>query len=323
MKAPERIHRLLKLVTVLQTGKGFTADELAAAVPASRRTLFRDLSLLKQVGIPVKYDGARRVYQIEQSFFLPPVNLTLSEVLGLMTLVHKQGTAAPLPNHDAIATAMMKIESILPREIQDYCGSVVEAVAYRSTPTADVSRLGRTFDCIWQAAYHREKTAITYESFHEGRDISVTLRPYRLTFIARAWYVIGFSEAHGEVRTFKLDRVLAARPTGEPFDPDPDFDLARYFGNAWQMIRGDREYGVRVRFSPRVAGNVEEVLWHPTQQVQRLADGSLRFEARVDGLLEIVWWVLGYGKEAEVEAPAELRDLVAEHVVAMGHTYGT
>ncbi len=321
MRAPERIYRLLKLITLLQTGKQQLADDLAGQLQTSRRTLFRDLNLLKQVGIPVQYHAGQHTYHIEQSFFLPPVNLTLPEVLGLMTLVHRQGPAAQLPNFDAVATAMLKIESTLPREVQDYCGTAVETVVYRPAPTTDAAQLGSTFDRIWQAAYHRERVLIEYDSFYEKKSIEVTLRPYRLMFVSRGWYVVGFSEQHREVRTFKLDRVLSAKLSGEQFEPDPEFDLARYFGNAWQMIRGDREYRVRIRFSPMVAGNVEEVLWHPTQHVERQQDGSLIFEVRVDGLREIVWWVLGYGKEAVVLEPTELREMIREHLQAMTRAY--
>ena len=40
-------------------------------------------------------------------------------------------------------------------------------------------------------------------------------------------------------------------------------------------------------------------------------DGTLDFRAKVSGLNEISWWVLGYGDQAEVLEPPELRDLVA------------
>lgn len=321
MRAPERIHRLLTLVTVLQTGKHFLADDLAAQVRTSRRTLFRDLNLLKQVGIPVKFDPARRTYHIEQSFFLPPVNLSLPEVLGLMMLVHKQASAERLPNFPAIVGAMLKIESTLPREIQEYCGMAVKAVECRPMPSTDAAQVGDTFELAWQATYHREKLRLHYDSFLEREEIDAVVRPYRLTFIGRGWYIVGYSELHNQVRSFKLDRISSIRLTGESFEPDPDFDLARHFGNAWQMIRDGQEHDVRIRFSPRVAGNVEEVLWHHTQQTRRQPDGSLIFEARVDGLREILWWVLGYGKEAVVEQPLELRTMIREHVQEMSREY--
>jgi predicted DNA-binding transcriptional regulator YafY len=75
-----------------------------------------------------------------------------------------------------------------------------------------------------------------------------------------------------------------------------------------------------VRFRPRVAKNVAEVIWHKTQQCQFLEDRSLEYRAKVSGLHEIVWWILGYGDQAEVLQPVKLRRMVAqraENLVAL------
>ena len=45
------------------------------------------------------------------------------------------------------------------------------------------------------------------------------------------------------------------------------------------------------------------------------------FEVTVDSLKEIVWWVLGYGAQAEVIQPRELRDEVASHAREMLSLY--
>ena len=50
-------------------------------------------------------------------------------------------------------------------------------------------------------------------------------------------------------------------------------------------------------------------------------DGSLLFRARVSGLNEIVWWILGYGDQAEVMQPAKLRRLVAKRAKNMAAIY--
>jgi len=42
----------------------------------------------------------------------------------------------------------------------------------------------------------------------------------------------------------------------------------------------------------------------------------------VDGLNEIVWWVLGYGPEVEVIEPPELRTRVADAARRMLTLYG-
>jgi len=316
-----RIHRLLKLITLLQTGDPYHAPDLATQLKVSKRTLFRDLNLLKMAGIPLIYDASARRYTIEQSFFLPPTNFTMPEVLGLMMVLRKYGSQTALPNFEAIVGAMTKIESTLPRDIQEYCGHAMNQIDVHHSPMTDVGRTTDTFETLWQGARLCESIDLTYDSYFDQKEIVTRLNPYRLMFISRGWYVIGYSSLHEEVRTFKVERVLASKPTDRHFRVDPDFDPATYFGNAWQMIRGDQRYRVRIQFSPKVGRNVEEVLWHPTQQVQFLDDQSMMYEVEVDGVNEIAWWVLGYGKEAVVKEPPELRDIIREHARAMLAAY--
>jgi proteasome accessory factor B len=97
----------------------------------------------------------------------------------------------------------------------------------------------------------------------------------------------------------------------EQFPPRGQDALAGDFGDAWGMIPEGKLYDVHLHFSPKVAGNVAEVAWHHSQQVQWNDDGSLDFRARVDGLGEIMWWVLGYGDMVKVLAPDELSHQVA------------
>lgn len=317
-----RIYRLLRLITLLQTGRHFLAEDLARQVKVSLRTLFRDLRLIKDAGVPLVYDPRNRTHYIEQSFFLPPVNFTMAEVLALMMLVRRYSSSSTVPVLPAATSALMKIESTLPRDIQAYCGTVVDKVAARHLPMTDATRTSRAFEQLWHAAGRHETVEIAYDSYYEGKEIHTRLDPYRLMFAARGWYAVGYSHKDAEVRTFKVDRVASLRGTSARFTPDPQFSLAKYFGNAWQMIRGGCEYDVSILFSPKVAGNVEEVLWHPTQQTERLFDGSLRYRATVDGVHEIAWWVLGYGKEAIVEEPEELREIIVEHIKAMSRAYG-
>ena len=72
---------------------------------------------------------------------------------------------------------------------------------------------------------------------------------------------------------------------------------------------------------PLVANNVAETRWHPTQENRPLPDGSLEVRFQVSGLKEILYWILGYGAEVEVLEPAELREMVADHVRRMTSYY--
>ncbi|MEM6854913.1 MAG: HTH domain-containing protein, partial [Planctomycetota bacterium] len=80
-----RVHRLIRLITLLQSQQAPSADELTLDLGISRRTLFRDLKLLEAAGVPYYHERGKG-YRIQQSFFLPPIQLTVAETMGLMIL---------------------------------------------------------------------------------------------------------------------------------------------------------------------------------------------------------------------------------------------
>ena len=59
-----RIHRLLQLIGLLQAGRGYNTDALAQACGVSRRTVFRDLDLLRLSGLPLLFDENQQRYRI-------------------------------------------------------------------------------------------------------------------------------------------------------------------------------------------------------------------------------------------------------------------
>jgi predicted DNA-binding transcriptional regulator YafY len=72
----------------------------------------------------------------------------------------------------------------------------------------------------------------------------------------------------------------------------------------------DELYRVKVRISPGWARWVGEKIWHESQKVTKLPDGSLEITFRVAGLDEIKRWVLSFGPEAAVLKPENLKEMV-------------
>ena len=316
-----RIFRLLRVITLLQGGRYPSADDLARELEVSRRTVFRDLNVLEMAHIPYFFDEIRGGYRINSNFFLPPVNLTLSEALSLLTLAHQVVGEQGLAVLGEAARAAAKLEGVLPAAIRDECGSFLEAVRVDLARHVLHDQAG-VYERMQQAILNRRCVRCTYKAVSSEGQIDTTLAPYRLWFAERAWYVVGHSSAHDEIRVFKLIRFQTVKPTDKPFVLPADFRLEDVFGAAWRMIREGKVRHISIVFEPLVATNVAEVRWHPSQKLSWLDDGRLRFEANVDGLAEITWWVLGYGDQATVEKPAELRKRIVGTVRRMLGRYG-
>jgi predicted DNA-binding transcriptional regulator YafY len=310
-----KIHRLLQLIGLLQVGRGYNAESLALECRVSRRTIFRDLDLLRQSGIPLMFDPDQQHYHIPGACLLPPTNLTPEEALSLIVLCHELGNGAGLPFLGPARSAALKLESSLPARLRDQLRDVVANVRIKPPPLNPLTGCKAVYDQLLDAIVHHRNVRIRYGSLQEQKEITTRLSPYRLFFSRRSWYVVGRSSLHRAKRTFHLGRILSVTPLDDHFRVPCGFSIERYLGNAWHIIREKgRDSQVVVRFSKLVAKNVAEVNWHKTQRLVWRDDGALDFHVTVSGLNEISWWILGYGDQAEVVQPPELCRLVADRV---------
>lgn len=295
---------------------------MAEACGVARRTIFRDLKSLREAGVPLEYDHDEERYSISTSFFLPPTNFTAAEALALVALAAELGQESRLPFYEAAHSAALKLESSLPLPLRQELRTLRQAIQIRPGRVSRLDGKHPFYQQLVDAIVARRAVRILYDSFAERDVVQTELSPYQLLFSRHSWYVIGRSSLHDEIRTFNLSRIISLKPIDVRYVIPRGFRLERYLGNAWQIIPGSgRDHHVAVRFKPLVARNVAEVVWHKTQQLKFLADGSLEFRVRVSGLSEISWWILGYGDQAEVLQPYRLRRLIAQRAENMAHMY--
>jgi predicted DNA-binding transcriptional regulator YafY len=317
-----RIHRLLNLLSLLQAGKGFNVEGLAQECGVNRRTVFRDLDLLRVSGVPVRYDEERQHYLLQGNSYLPTANFTTEEALSLIVLCHELGNQAGLPFLSSARSAAVKLESTLPGRLRDQLRELTSALAIQSPPRNPLEGKQTLYEQLREALANRRSVRIRYQSLHEGQEIRTKLQPYRLFFSRRSWYVAGRSSLHRATRTFNLSRVTEIEPLNERYRIPRGFTVERFLRNAWHLIpEPGPDWNIVVRFSKMVAPNVAEVHWHKTQQLRWNDDGTLDFCVTVSGLNEISWWILGYGDQAEVRQPEELRRMIALRAARMAEMY--
>lgn len=324
MSSPAKLRRILQLLERLQSGRPYNTADLADFCQVSRRTVFRDLKVLQDSGVPVLYDTVRQGYWVAGGTYLPPTDFTVDETLALLMLAQDAGQSPrSIPFLETARDAALKLLSNLPGDLRQHLGEVLETIQIRTEPQARANGKQPHYQRVLKALRERCKIRLKYNSFAERAEITTLVSPYRLLFQRRSWYVIGRSSLHRAVRTFHIGRIIESEITSDPYTIPARFSLKRQLGQAWNLIREPKaRTRVVVRFRPLVAHNVAEVSWHCTQQIRWNADGSLDFEVEVDGLKEIVWWVLGYGKQAEVLEPPALREMVCEHLREQAIQYG-
>ena len=310
------------MIGLLQTGRGYNSDALAKDCQVSRRTIFRDLGLLRASGLPLAFDETDERYRLPPPSYLPPMDFTAEEALAMIVLCQELGNGKGLPFLGPARAAAAKLESSLPAQMREHLRAALGAIEIRPPPANPLPRHAAVYQQLLTAIARHRCVRIEYDSLFERQRISTRLSPYRLLFSRRSWYVIGRSSLHRSVRTFNLARIDGLELLADRFHVPRGFSIARHLRGAWHLIpEPGPDHEVLVRFSPMVAQNVAEVLWHKTQRVTHNSDGTLDFRVKVSGLGEISWWILGYADQAEVIEPPELRQLVAQRAAATTARY--
>lgn len=270
----------------------------------------------------MQFDEGDARYRIPGPAYLPPLNFTADEALSLIVLCHELGHSRGLPFLGPARSAAIKIESNLPIQLRDHVREIARAVEIHASPANPLDGQAAVYQQLLRAISERRCVRICYHSLAERADVCTRLSPYRLLFSRRSWYAIGRSSLHRATRTFNMSRILGLELLEDRYRVPRGFSIERYLGNAWHLIpEQGPDQDVWIRFSPMVAENVAEVVWHKTQRVKFGEDGSLDFRVTVSGLNEISWWILGYADHAVVIEPDELRRIVARRAAQTAAHY--
>ena len=316
-----QLGRLLTLLDWLRAGRPFTAREAGGALGVTTRTVGHDLERLRALGADVAYDARAGTYRLgDDAATLPAPVLSRADFAALLVARHALDALGDGPDAALLDAVAGRIAAHLPETVRVASGAFAGAVRYRSGPETERPAVALP---LHEAAVARRVVRLRYHAASTDAETGRDVEPRGVVHRDGRWYVVGWCRLRADWRDFRLDRVRAVDVLDEgaperAYEGAP-FDLDRYLAGAFGMVRGAPAVHVHLRFSARQARWVREERWHPTQRLTPLDDGRLDLELDATGLDDLVRWVLSYGGEVRVLAPAALRDRVvaeARRIVA-------
>jgi predicted DNA-binding transcriptional regulator YafY len=295
---------------LMERGK-WNVRSLAAELECSEKTIRRYLEVLEIAGVPWYYDASEKCYRVRPGFKFSVTNLAPDELLGqaAATAITK---AAGLNVGASAEPATRKIAAVSSQEVADLLADAEAVMAVLDLKLADHSRHQEMIRTVQWALIKKKQVTGQYVTPYQEKPVKLTLHPYRLCFAGQAWYLIARPVDEKQPKTYRVARFQSLRMIDVAAQRPDKFDLDKYFGNAWCVFRGKESYDVEIEFIKEAANLVTETRWHKTQQVKRHPDGKAMLSFRVDGLDEILWWVLGWSGRAKVLQPEQLRQMVVE-----------
>lgn len=313
MARGDQLGRQWKIIrSLIASKRGKSVQDLASELSCHARTVYRDLEALQVAGFPVyteRKDQKNYWSLMESAKQHIPIPFNITE---LMALYFSSDMLKMLKNtlfYDSLASLFQKIKATLPPEYMTYLRHVESSLKVDLKPTKDYSRFRTIIDQINQAILHRRQVRITYFVMSRQKISHRVVAPYKLWFFDGTFYMLGFCHLRQDNRLFAVDRIREMILTDTTFETPQDFDMENLLRASFGAFFGE-PVQVVIHFSPRVAGYIVEKCWHESQVVEMQKDGSLIFRVEISGIEEIKFWILGWGKDAVVLEPDDLREKI-------------
>ena len=301
--------------------EGYTTGELAQLYDKNRATIYRDIIMMQSRGTVLALH--KRRWKLDQRRNLYTLRLTQDEVLALFLAARLLSRHSDEHNPHVVK-ALVKLADTL-RARSAMMARHVELAAAAVRERRIRPEYVQALETLARAWGEGRKVRLTYWSYSKGETTDRVFAPYFIEPLAIgfACHVIGFDELRGAIRTLKVERIHSATLTEERYEIPESFDALRRLENAWGIIWSDEgeEVEVVLRFEPRAAQRVRESIWHGSQRIEDLPDGSCLFSVRVGSTMELAPWVRQWGADVEVLAPQQFREEIGTEVSNLAQIY--
>jgi predicted DNA-binding transcriptional regulator YafY len=311
MARGDQLGRQWKIIRSLIASKqGKSVQDLALELSCHARTVYRDLEALQVAGFPVYTERKNQKNYwalVESAKHHIPIPFNIAELMALYFSSDMLKTLKNTLFYDSLTSLFQKIKATLPPEYTTYLRHVESSLKVDLKPTKNYGRFRTIIDQINQAILDRQHVRITYFVMSRRKSSRRLVAPYKLWFFDGTFYMLGFCHLRKDIRLFAVDRIRKLVLTDTTFETPQNFDIENLLRTSFGAFFGE-PVQVIIHFSPRVAGYIDEKCWHESQVVERQKDGSLVFKVKISGTEEIKFWILGWGKDAVVLEPDDLRE---------------
>lgn len=309
------LRRHLLLIQHLHSRRnGVTVNELVDELEAGDKTIRRDLQFLKDEGFPLVSETreyGKKYWRLTRASAVP-INWTFEEAFSLYLGRRFLEPLAGTNFWQAAQLAFGKLRSQFGDRPLAYLERVADQFIHTAPGTSDYNAKAELIDDLMVAIEDRLAVFLTYHSLRSSEPISYDIHPYGWAYHQGSLYVIGHSNQHGELRTWKVDRIVRVELTEVRFQLPEGFSLSDYLQHSFGIWKGAEAVEVRVRFHGAAARFVAEKRWHASQQLRPLDGGDVELILSLGDTSELRSWIRSFGPAATVISPARLRDQILD-----------
>lgn len=286
-----QINRLFEIIYILLDKKTVTANELAERFEVSQRTVYRDIEILSQSGIPIyTTKGKNGGISILDNFVLDKSLISDKEQSEIITAL---AAMAALPNIEKT-----EIKSKL---------SLLFHKNGASWINVDFSEWGTSqqnvFDKLKNAVIEKRVTELGYIN-SRGLLSKRSVEPLQLWFKSRTWYLIAYCRKAEDYRIFRLSRMKEINVTEQVFERV--LDGFEYDEDNTTVMTAE----IKLRISPEM----EYRVYDEFQNVEKDDDGYFIVKMNCHEDDWLYGYIMSFGEYAQVIEPVRIKNIIKEKI---------
>lgn len=315
-----KLAHLLEIIVMLQYKPLTSASELSEILGVDKKTIYRYIDSLNEANIPVRTKKGRYGgFHIDEKFCMKPGKLSKNEIEALMMateiLTNENGFYYEFELKNAVSK-IMSTELNLNVELQD----LKDLEEFKIKNIGCSNKLDKKIAEINFAMQRGKTINIDYYSINKN-DITVhKVDSYNLLFSKGSWYMAGYSYFSDRIEIFNLSRINKVEITNEIYMKPSSFSLEEYWDKNITVFREEQKE-VKIRFCGKAISTIKKGIWCENQEIEEYEDGSVMLHMYVEDIGEIKKWIMGFGSDAEIIEPQELRTEIMDDIKLLVKKY--
>ncbi len=324
------ITQIVKSVDLLCQSGGITINQMAKVLEVDRRNVYRILDVIQDLGFPV-YDevtfGRQKTWKMDPDYALklpnitlPDVRLNIGEIIALHLLRAESTLYAGTDIEARLDSAFAKLSQFVPSGLYGQLKKLHTLFVSNKKLTKDYAGKEDIIDSLSGAMLRNKTCVTTYHSFVDDKDKTFRIDPLHFFESNGGLYLFVQATRFGDIRILAVERINNIEVLEEQFAYPDDFNPEEKLSQAFGMVYDD-PIDLEVVFAAGQAKYIKERTFSPDQVIQKHPDGGITLKMKTSGWYDVKRWILGFGAEAVIVRPEELREEIVDELRAALERY--
>ncbi|BDS09498.1 helix-turn-helix transcriptional regulator [Aureispira anguillae] len=301
-----KFDRVISTLILLQTKKVIKAATISDRFGISLRTVYRDISTLKNAGIPIIGDPGVG-YSIMEGYRLPPIMFNEEEASALLTAEKFIGTIADHTIQQHYSNAMTKIKATLRSTDKQSLAVLDDSIAFSSYKHWENKAY---LQDLFKSIASKLLIYIQYQKA-DGTPSERKLEPIGC-YHHNNWYLVAFCQLKNDYRTFKMNRITQLQLLDQSFE-DRHISLQTYIDRQNEAWKAQQQFiSMEILFNKSILQYAESRKYY-FGFVEQIDQGEAVYMKFLNSSIEIVArWLIQFSNQATVISPLALKDRLKE-----------